>query len=48
MVFKVTEDGMIQADTLCNFVEIPTTAKRLVGDKHQVNVFSSSYYFKRF
>ena len=38
MVFKVTEDGMIQADTLCNFVEIPTTAKRLVGDKHQVNI----------
>ena len=35
---------MIQADTLCNFVEIPTTAKRLVGDKHEVNIFSNSYY----
>lgn len=37
MVFKVTEDGVIQADTLCNFVKIPTAATRLVGDKHQMS-----------
>ena len=38
MVFKVTEDGVIKADTLCNFVDIPTKATRLVGEKHQVRI----------
>lgn len=36
MVFKITEDGLITADTLCNFVEFPRGATYLVGDKYQV------------
>ena len=36
MVFKITEDGFITADTLCNFVEFPRGATYLVGDKYQV------------
>ncbi|KAJ7336050.1 hypothetical protein OS493_013425 [Desmophyllum pertusum] len=30
MVFKVSEDGMIKADTLCIFVDFPSGAERLV------------------
>lgn len=36
MVFRITEDGVIKADTLCKFVESPSGATRLVGNKHQV------------
>lgn len=39
MVFRVTEDGVIKADTLCKFVESPSGATRLVGEKHQVRIF---------
>ena len=35
-MFKITEDGLITADTLCNFVEFPRGATYLVGDKYQV------------
>ena len=35
-MFKITEDGLITADTLCNFVESPRGATHLVGDKYQV------------
>lgn len=35
-MFRVTEDGDIKADTLCKFVESPSGATRLVGEKHQV------------
>ena len=35
-MFNVTEDGFITADTLCNFVEVPRGATRLVGDEYQV------------
>ena len=35
-MFKITEDGLITADTLCNFVEFPRGATHLVGDKCQV------------
>ena len=34
-MFKVTEDGIIGADTLCKFTESPLGTKRLVGDKHK-------------
>lgn len=34
MVFKVIEDGMIQVDILCNFVEILMIVKYFVGDKY--------------
>ncbi|KAJ7336041.1 hypothetical protein OS493_013416 [Desmophyllum pertusum] len=37
MVFKVSEDGMIKADTLCIFVDFPSGAERLVGDEHQLD-----------
>lgn len=36
MVFRVTEDGIIKADTLCEFTKKPQGASRLVGQKHQV------------
>ena len=36
MVFRVTEDGIIKADTLCKFTESPLGTKRLVGDQHKV------------
>ena len=36
MVFRVTEDGIIKADTLCEFTKKPQGATRLVGQKHQV------------
>lgn len=38
-MFKITEDGFITADTLCNFVELPRGATQLVGDKYQVRTF---------
>ena len=36
MVFIVSEDGIITADTLCEFTEKPQGTKRLVGEKHRV------------
>ena len=39
MVFNITEDGLITADTLCNFVELPRGATYLVGDRYQVRTF---------
>ena len=41
MVFKITEDGLITADTLCNFVESPRGATRLVGDKYKVRTLTN-------
>ena len=38
-MFNITEDGLITADTLCNFVEFPRGATYLVGDKYQVRTF---------
>ena len=38
MLFRVTEDGIIEADTLCEFTEKPSVATRLVGDKHKVGL----------
>ena len=35
-MFKITEDALITADTLCNFEEVPRGATHLVGDKYQV------------
>lgn len=35
-MFNITEDGLITADTLCDFVEFPRGATHLVGDKYQV------------
>ena len=47
MVFKVTEDGVIKADTLCNFADIPTKATRIVGEKHQVRRLSMTSFVSR-
>jgi len=36
MVFRVTQNGTLKADTLCEFTKKPNSVTRLVGDKHKV------------
>ena len=38
MVFRITEDGILKADTLCEFTEKPRGSTRIVGDKHKVGI----------
>ncbi|XP_067023578.1 protocadherin Fat 4-like isoform X2 [Acropora muricata] len=37
MVFRVTQNGTLKADTLCEFTKKPSSVTRLVGDKHKLS-----------